>query len=61
MARCVFCGEWAGARCNRHAECALEFDRQMRRPGLTRRVLNASMRFGRTVIALIASSVAREG
>lgn len=61
MALCVFCGEWAGASTDRHPECALEFERQMRQPGLARRVLNTALRAGRNLVGVIAGSVARTG
>ena len=52
MPRCPLCDEWTGPGVDVHDYCLNEFQRQMRKPGLLRRMLRRMWEVLETLIAL---------
>jgi len=58
MARCLFCGEWAGVNAKWHESCRLEFEQNMERAGVVRRVLASVIRVAVTGMAFLLGLIA---
>jgi hypothetical protein len=53
MARCLFCGEWAGVNAKWHDSCLREFEENMERAGMLRRVMVSAVRTTVTCMAFL--------
>jgi len=58
MARCLFCGEWAGVDAKWHESCLREFEENMERAGVLRRVMVSAVRTAVTCMAFLLGLLA---
>jgi hypothetical protein len=58
MARCLFCGEWAGVNAKWHDSCLREFEENMKRRGVLRRVMSSTVRTALTCMAFLLGLLA---
>jgi len=53
MARCLFCDEWAGVNAKWHESCLLEFEQNMERGGVVRRLMASALRTALAGVAVL--------